>query len=112
MSDIHSRKIYFASLFSVFILFGLLIIARTPFNLLVDERLLYLISTSAITPALLIFMKRKRMELKVVVGYIPGILGFIISILFNNSVYFLISFPIFLLSFIVIFPRGEDGKLP
>lgn len=108
MADIHYRKVYFASLFSVFILFAILIVMRVPLHFLLEEIFVYTISILGLIPTVLLFIRKKSVKLKVAVAYIPAIIGFSVSLLSNNSVYFLMSFPIFLLNFLVILPRRRD----
>ncbi|MEZ0323012.1 MAG: hypothetical protein ABWJ98_01695 [Hydrogenothermaceae bacterium] len=111
MSLIQKRKIYFAGLFSVIVFFAILIILKIPIIHSLDDFGFYIIIFSSITPATLLFLRDVNFKKKVLISYLPAILGFILSLLYNNSLYFLISFPIFFLNFIVIFPRSKDGKL-
>lgn len=105
------RKVYFAALFSSFILFSLLIFLKKPIYLNEDKfNILYFIP-SIFIPTVLLFLKKKSIYTKVTIGYIPIIIGFILSITIDNALYFLASFPIFLVSFFVIFPRGKDERL-
>lgn len=105
------RKIYFAALFSIFILFALLIFFKKPIYLDESHFSVIYLMPSVFIPALLIFLRKKNMYIKIFIAYIPAIIGFILAITLKNSVYFLSSFPIFLISFIVIFPRGKDERI-
>lgn len=111
MSLIEKRKIYFAGLFGVIIFFAVLIILKIPFRDNLDNLGFYIIILTSIIPATLIFFKEVDFKKKVLISYTPAILGFIVSLIYKNSIYFLISFPIFFLNFLVIFPRSKDGKL-
>ncbi|ACN98312.1 hypothetical protein [Sulfurihydrogenibium azorense] len=101
------RKKYFASLFSIFIWFAVLILLRVPLNpnFSFFSPAFLVILLTAFIPSLLIFKKKSNYNLTLILAYIPALVGFITSIIFNNSVYFLISFPIFLLGYIIIFPK-------
>lgn len=101
------RKVYFAWLFSIFILFAVLILLRTPVYMVEGDRYIWLLTPTAITPAALLFMKNKGslFNIKIVIAYSPAFTGFLMSVALNNGIYFLASFPVFLINFIVIFPK-------
>ncbi|WP_297889936.1 hypothetical protein [Sulfurihydrogenibium sp.] len=104
---IEKRKKYFGVLFSIFILFALLILLKIPLNpdfslISFPSFLILLVST---TPAFLILNKDKKYNTLLTVAYIPALVGFLTSLIFNNSLYFLMTFPVFLLNFILIFPK-------
>ncbi|WP_245596370.1 hypothetical protein [Sulfurihydrogenibium subterraneum] len=104
---IQKRKKYFALLFSVFIWFAVLIILKVPLNpnFSILSPAFIMIMLTAFIPSFLVFKKKYNYNLTLFLAYIPALVGFITSVIFNNSAYFLISFPIFLLSYIVIFPK-------
>ncbi|PMP61373.1 MAG: hypothetical protein C0198_05090 [Sulfurihydrogenibium sp.] len=104
---IEKRKKYFATLFSIFIWFALLIILKIPLKpdfyiLSIPSVFILLLS---ITPTILLLNRKKRFNLLLTIAYLPALVGFITSVVFNNSLYFLISFPIFLLNYAIIFPK-------
>jgi asparagine N-glycosylation enzyme membrane subunit Stt3 len=103
---LEKRRLYFAFLFSSFIFFALLILLKIPLNPFDIGYPVYILSIFSVLPAYL-FFGRKKISFKnqLILGYVPLIAGFVISIIFNNSIYFLISFPIFLLNYIIIMPR-------
>lgn len=101
------RKTYFAWLFSIFILFAMLIILKKPVYMIENDTNIWFLLPLTLTPASLIFMKNKPLYQKIVVAYLPAFAGFVLSLILNNSVYFLASFPIFLINFLIIFPRGK-----
>lgn len=104
---LEKRKKYFGFLFSVFIWFALLIILKVPLNpdFPIFSLQIFIILAVSIVPAVLILNKNKNYNTLLIIGYIPVVIGFLISVIFNNSLYFLMVFPIFLLNFIIIFPK-------
>lgn len=109
---IKKRKLYFGFLFSSFIYLGLLMILirePNPFKIdIVSETFSIL---GALTPALIFFL-RKKVSYKniLIIGQFPLFVGFILSIFYQNILYFLIMFPIFILGYLIILPleKGED----
>lgn len=101
------RRIYFAWIFSVFILFAVLIILKNPIHVAENDPYIWILIPAAFTPAGLFFMKNQSINKKMAVAYLPVITGFIMSIILNNSIYFLVSFPIFLINALITFPRGN-----
>ncbi len=110
---IASRKYYFSLLFSSLILLAVLIILIgkqvSPFRF--NNIFLFLSFINAFIPAgLFIYRwKSKRVSLKTfkllcIIAYIPVLVGFLTSILFENYLYLVLFFPVFFLSYIVIVP--------
>lgn len=109
MRNIYERKTYFAWLFSVIILFAIMIILKIPLYKDVKDLPFYTITSMSLLPAYLYFSSRGSFIKRVIIAYTPATVGFLLSMIFKNSLYFLISFPIFLLNFLIIFPRSKDG---
>lgn len=101
------RKVYFAWLFSVFILFALLILLKTPVYMAEGDSYVWLLTPVALTPAVLLIMKDSSINIRIAIAYSPAAAGFLMSVVLNNGIYFLASFPVFLINFLIIFPRGK-----
>ncbi len=103
---VNKRKYYFGFLFSSIIFFPILIILKVKLDLNVDSVALFLITLISILPAFLYFYKKKYEYKKLLtIGYIPLVIGLLISLIFNNSLYMVISFPLFFLNYIILIPR-------
>ncbi len=113
------RKTYFGFLFSVFIYFSLLLLILgkdvRPFNMSVFEEVLIFIAS--VIPALIFILKlkykkfSKEIFLKLnLLNQVPLIIGFILSLLDKNYLYFLIMFPVFLLGVIFLIPTEKNIK--
>ncbi len=104
---VEKRKRYFAVLFSVFIWFAILILLKIPLNpdFSFFSAPAFFILAVSITPAVVVLSKIKEYKVILVIAYLPVLVGFLTSLIFNNSLYFLMTFPIFLLNFIIIFPK-------
>ncbi len=111
------RKIYFGFLFSVFIYFSLLLLILgkdvRPFNMGVFEEVLIFIAS--VIPALIFILKlkykkfSKEIFLKLnLLNQVPLIIGFILSLLDKNYLYFLIMFPVFILGIIFLIPTEKN----
>lgn len=101
------RKIYFSWLFSVFILFALLILFKKPMYIVDNDPYIWVLMSVAVIPGVLVFLKNKPINIRIAIAYLPAVIGFFMSLVLNNTVYFLVAFPIFLINFMVIFPRGR-----
>ncbi len=108
-----ARKIYFSFMFSSFIFFALLIlIIGKNLNPFIPDPVFKITSfMSALIPAGLFIYRWKSKKVNTrtffklsFIGYIPVIVGFIISILYKNYLYFVLLFPVFFLSYLVIVP--------
>lgn len=103
---INKRKYYFGFLFSSIIFFPILIILKVKLDLNVDPIPIFSITLLSFLPAFLYFNKKKyNYKNLLIISYIPVIVGFLLSIIFNNSMYMVISFPLFLLNYIILVPR-------
>lgn len=103
---INKRKYYFGFLFSGIIFFPVLIILKVKLDLNVNLLALSIITLFSTLPAFLYFSKKKYEYKKLlIIGYIPLVIGFSISLIFNNSLYMVISFPLFFLNYIILLPR-------
>ncbi|GAB6071925.1 hypothetical protein JCM14244_03020 [Venenivibrio stagnispumantis] len=104
------RQIYFGFLFSVFIIIAILILLfRKSSNLNLENSYIFIISLTSFILPLLLFYRKKISFIKLcLIGYIPAIVGFIISLINQNYFYFFVAFPIFVLSYIVIIPFEEN----
>ena len=110
---IYSRKIYFSFLFSTFIFFSLsMIILRQNLKPLVIDFTFETISIAlSFIPAgvFLYRWKKKKVNTKTfiklcIIGYIPIIVGFLLSLVYKNYIYMVLLFPIFLLSYLILVP--------
>lgn len=101
------RKVYFAWLFSVFILFAVLILLKTPVYLVEGDSYVWLLTPVAFTPAAILIMRKSSINTRIAIAYSPAATGFLMSVVLNNGIYFLASFPVFLINFLIIFPRGK-----
>lgn len=116
------RRFYFASLyFSLFYIALLIIIFKgrniqpVEFSSL-DYVVLGIIS---LVPAAIFFIKRVRYIYEknfyfvmLIFGEIPLIIGFIYSLIKSNSIYLVISYPVFLLGYLLLLPtkKAVEGK--
>ena len=116
------RRFYFASLyFSLFYIALLIIIFRgrniqpVEFSSL-DYIVLGIIS---LVPAAIFFIKQVRYIYEknfyfvmLIFGEIPLIIGFIYSLIKSNSIYLVISYPVFLLGYLLLLPtkKAVEGK--
>ena len=116
------RRFYFASLyFSLFYIALLIIIFRgknphpVEFSLM-DYIVLGIIS---LVPAIIFFVKQVRYIYEktfyfvmLSFGEIPLIIGFIYSLIRDNSIYLIISYPVFLLGYLLLLPtkKAVEGK--
>ncbi len=106
------RQIYFIGLFSSIIYIALLIIIlkKTPMKEPngVYTLLLGLVSIVLVYPLLLKVKKRlfevKQYKLAAIALHLPLILGFAFSLIDKNYVYLFMSFPVFLIGYIIIMP--------
>ncbi len=111
-----SRKIYFSFLFSSFIFLALLIMffGKNISPLKFDTLFIVVsIAVSFIPAGLFLFRWYKKKVSKgtfiklCVLAYIPVILGFLLSILYKNYLYFVLLFPVFFLSYLIIVPTNN-----
>ncbi len=116
------RRFYFASLyFSLFYIALLIIIFRgknvhpVEFSM-IDYVVLGVIS---LVPAIIFFVKQVRYVYEknfyfvmLVFGEIPLIIGFIYSLVRDNGIYLIISYPVFLLGYLLLLPtkKAVEGK--
>ncbi len=116
------RRFYFASLyFSLFYIALLIIIFKgrniqpVEFSSL-DYVVLGIIS---LVPAAIFFIKQVRYIYEknfyfvmLIFGEIPLIIGFIYSLIKSNSIYLVISYPVFLLGYLLLLPtkKAVEGK--
>ncbi len=112
---IRKRKLYFSFLFASFIYIGLLmILIRNPLPFNFDLFVEILLFVGALTPAFIFFL-RKKLDYKFIlaVGHFPLLIGFILSVIYQNMIYFLIMFPVFILGYLLIVPleKGEKNGL-
>ncbi len=112
---IKKRKLYFSFLFASFIYIGLLmILIRNPRPFMLNTFTEIFLSIGAITPALIFFLK-KKVDYKnvLILGHFPLIIGFFLSLIYQNIIYFLIMFPVFILGYLLILPleKGENNEL-
>ena len=109
------RQLFFIGLFSsiVYIAVLILILRKTPIK---EPNNLYTL-TLGFSAAVLLYpvflrLKGKLFDLKsytisVFLLHIPLILGFLFAILDKNYIYLFMSFPVFLLGYIIIMPIGK-----
>ncbi len=112
---IKKRKLYFSFLFASFIYIGfLMILIRKPLPFSFDLFVKVLLSIGALTPAFIFFLKRRlNYKLILAVGHFPLLIGFVLSVIYQNMIYFLIMFPVFILGYLLIVPveKGEKDGL-
>lgn len=111
------RRFYFSFLYLSFIYLGILLISlgnrikhSEP-----DLAPQIVIGLTGIVPAVMLFFKRTRyiFEKKVyisllILSHIPLIVGTVISLIYLNYIYFLISYPIFIAGCLILLPTKKS----
>ncbi len=109
---LEKRKYYFIFLFSSFVYIGLLILIiknPAPFSLTVLDNVI--LGIGALVPAFLFFLRKTAKEdvdkykKILVLGHLPLLIGFFLSLLKMNLMYFLVMFPVFVLGYLIIIPK-------
>ncbi len=107
---IRKRQYYFGFLFFSFIYFGvamLLVKNVKPADFgLVQQGVMII---GAFIPALMFFLRNKMVTIKkylllLLLGQIPMVVGFVLTIFYKNFLYLLIMFPVFVLGYLIIIP--------
>ncbi|RMA97528.1 hypothetical protein [Hydrogenothermus marinus] len=111
------RQLYFASLFSSFIYFALIIILVgkiKPYP--IKDFYIYILTATSIVILITAFftIKGKLLDLKsyklfLILNHIPLLLGFLLTIIGKNYIYILNGFFIFLIGYMILIPRGKNG---
>ncbi len=108
------RRLYFIGLFSSIIYPALLIVilGKSPLKD-VSNLAISLISASAFVIFYIMFLKVKRkiyenFKIPLILGHLPMVIGFVFSLLEKNYLYILISFPVFLIIYILLIPKEEN----
>ncbi len=109
---IKKRQFYFGFLFLSFIYFGIaMLVVKQAKPLSFDLFQEVLIVIAGLIPAVLFFLRKKYETKKylflLAIGQIPIVLGFLLSILYENLFYLIIMFPVFILGYLVIIPVKE-----
>jgi formate-dependent nitrite reductase membrane component NrfD len=91
----------------------MLILGKTPLKD-VSKLGITLISISSFVIIWIIYLKVKKTLYKyfttaLIVGHLPLLIGFVFTFLEKNYLYLLISFPVFLLIYIILIPKGENS---
>jgi len=110
---IYVRKTYFSFLFSSFIFFSMLILIigknTSPLNITGTFKIVSVLLAFIPTGLFLYRWKKRKVDKKTflklcIIGYIPIAVGTFFSIFYKNYLYFVLLFPIFFLSYLVIVP--------
>lgn len=116
------RRFYFASLYFSLFYIALLIIIFKGRNIQPVEfsSLDYIVlGIISLVPAAIFFIKQVRYIYEknfyfvmLIFGEIPLIIGFIYSLIKSNSIYLVISYPVFLLGYLLLLPtkKAVEGK--
>ncbi|WP_051654768.1 hypothetical protein [Persephonella sp. IF05-L8] len=116
------RRFYFASLYFSLFYIALLIIIFKGRNIQPVEfsSLDYIVlGIISLVPAAIFFIKQIKYVYEkniyfvmLIFGEIPLIIGFIYSLIKGNSIYLIISYPVFLLGYLLLLPtkKAVEGK--
>ncbi|NPA12970.1 MAG: hypothetical protein GXO45_03165 [Aquificae bacterium] len=113
----HLRRYFFASLYTSFIYLALLIlILRKDVSPMDTNQINQLIAgLTGVIPAFLWIRKKTnyifledRYKKLLFIGHLPLIVGFILSVVNDNYIYFFITYPVFLLGHLIIFPTERE----
>ncbi len=109
------RQWYFASLFSIFVYYGILVIilGKTQ-NIHINDIYVYVIAFSSLVEIFAVWFRIKGKLFKeniyrifLILGHLPTILGFIFSLIEKNYLYFLIAFPVFIVIYVTLIPWSK-----
>jgi len=108
------RRLYFIGLFSSIIYPSslMVILGKSPIKD-VSNIGIFLISASSLVIFYIVFLKVKQnlysnYKIALILGHLPMIIGFLFSFLEKNYLYILISFPIYLIIYIILIPKGKN----
>lgn len=108
------RRLYFIGLFSSIIYPSLLMVflGKSPIKD-VSNVGIFLISASSLVIFYIVFLKARQnlygnYKISLILGHLPIITGFLFSFLEKNYLYILISFPIYLIIYVILIPKGEN----
>jgi len=116
------RRFYFASLYFSLFYIALLIIIFKGRNIQPVEfssQDYVVLGIISLVPAAIFFIKQVRYIYEknfyfvmLIFGEIPLIIGFIYSLIKSNSIYLVISYPVFLLGYLLLLPtkKAVEGK--
>jgi len=108
------RRLYFIGLFSSIVYFPLLtlILGKVPFK---DVSFLgvVIIAISSTVIFEIVYLKTKGKlyeyyKLVLSAGHSPLLIGFLLSVIEKNYLYILMAFPVFLIIYILLIPKGEN----
>ncbi|WP_456392134.1 hypothetical protein [Persephonella sp.] len=112
----HLRRYYFSFLYFSFVYLALLILVLRnnvkPVETGFVEQLL--VGITAVVPAYILFKRKtgyifgKNTYMKLLVlGQLPLVLGTLLSLMASNYIYFFLSYPIFLIAFLLLLPTRK-----
>ncbi|EDP74190.1 hypothetical protein, partial [Hydrogenivirga sp. 128-5-R1-1] len=104
------RRYYFAGLFSSIFYFALLlIIVGKAKNPQIKDIYIYLITFTSVFIPYFVYLRVKgklfilnTYKINLAVGHLPLIFGFLFSLLEENYIYLLVSFPIFFINYLIL----------
>ncbi|WP_457641917.1 hypothetical protein [Persephonella sp.] len=110
------RRLYFVSLYTSFLYISLLLIIIRknvkPAEIGIFDQIIFLVGS--LIPAIFFILKRvKNIYIKnfykkiLFAGHIPLVIGFLMSLIWKNYLYFLIMFPVFILAYLIIIPTEK-----
>ncbi len=113
------RRMYFISLYSSFFYISiLLIILRDnvkPAEISVFHQVV--LGLISVMPALFFILKKKvnifqdKIYKKILItSHLPLIIGFLLSVISKNYIFFMIIFPVFILAYIIILPLKKENE--
>jgi len=109
------RQYYFGFLFFSFVYFGIAILIIKeikPFSLEILQE--FFLILGALIPAVLFFLRNKLVTLRgyiilLLIGQIPMVIGFLLSVFYKNYIYIMMMFPVFVLAYLIVIPLEGKG---
>ncbi|ACO03522.1 MAG TPA: hypothetical protein DEP48_03670 [Persephonella sp.] len=111
------RRLYFISLYSSFFYISLLLIILRDNVQPVSINILHqaILGLVSVMPAFF-FILKKKMDIFnydiyrkiLIISHIPLVIGFLLSVLNKNYIFFIIIFPVFILAYIIIIPVRKE----